>query len=102
MNIDEVNRLFRKYNLKETDNLCWSWSECNNGNAKCGRHNRELVSRTGTCSRFNNHQLRHLSVQHLLEIQAGMNRMIDEYEEEKNSINERLNASFRRLFHSTF
>lgn len=102
MNINELNRLFRKYNLKEIDNLCSGCSEKGNGNKRCGRHDRELVSRTGTCSRFSNRQLTRLAVQHLLEIQDGMNRMIDEYEEEKNSINERLNASFRRLFHSTF
>lgn len=92
MNIDEVNRLFRKYNLDETEWLCLKCS-----GHKCNMKKQIRVNELGECLDFESASLRQSAINHLCNIQSGIDHVTSEYYDEINSIKENINTAMHRI-----
>ena len=93
MNIDEANRLFRKYNLDETECLCFKCS----GGHKCNMRKRIRADKLGECLDFESPDLRQSAMNHLCNIQSGIDHVTSEYYDEINSIKENINTAMNRI-----
>lgn len=93
MNINEVNRLFRKYNLDETEYLCFKCT----GRHKCNMRKRIRVDELRECLDFESADLRQSAINHLCNIQSGIDHVTLEYYDEINSIKENINTAMRRI-----
>lgn len=92
MNINEVNRLFRKYNLDETEYLCFKCTS-----HKCNMRKRIRADELGECLDFESADLRHSAMNHLCNIQNGIDHVSSEYYDEINSIKENINMAMHRI-----
>lgn len=93
MNINEANRLFRKYNLDETECLCFKCT----GRHKCNMKKRIRVDELGECLGFESADLTQSSINHLCNIQSGIDHVTSEYYDEINSIKENINMAMCRI-----